>query len=221
LQITKVVQNCTSFLHKFSRNFYHPLAIFLVDNSISTVICELEKQMQRGPPISGAETDTMPACRRVRGTSMPHIDRTRRRRAPLKASCSDSVVQSRLVRSRRRLVHAGEMPPHCRSLWCHRSIHELLHDTPVPTSPTTGATRRSYGLAPMSSSTESSSPPRVLSGEPLLPKMPQSSPPSHCVALATVPDPPHPRLTPESDRPSPPLLRAPTPPLPPHGPHQR
>jgi hypothetical protein len=41
--ITKVVPNYTLFLHKFSGNFCHPLAIFPVDNLISAVICELKK----------------------------------------------------------------------------------------------------------------------------------------------------------------------------------
>jgi hypothetical protein len=45
--ITDVVPNYTFYLHKFSGNFSHPLAIFPVDNSISTVICELKNQIRR------------------------------------------------------------------------------------------------------------------------------------------------------------------------------
>jgi hypothetical protein len=46
-------------------------------------------------------------------------------------------------------------------------------------------------------------------GEPLLLDVPQTSPPPHRVALATVPNPPHRWPQPESDQPPPPLLRAP------------
>jgi hypothetical protein len=59
------------------------------------------------------------------------------------------------------------------------------------------------------------------SGEPLLPDVPQTSPPPHRVALATVPDPPRRRPVPGSGRPSLTLVRAPMIPLPPHGPRQR
>jgi hypothetical protein len=45
--ITKVVPNYTFFLHKFCENFYHPLAIFPVDNLISAIICELKNQIRR------------------------------------------------------------------------------------------------------------------------------------------------------------------------------
>jgi hypothetical protein len=86
-------------------------------------------------------------------------------------------------------------------LQCHRSIRELLHDTPVPTSSTNDATSRSIGPAPVRSSAEP--PPRALSGEPLLPEMPQSSPPPHCVALATIPNPPHRQQALKSGRPPP------------------
>jgi hypothetical protein len=88
---------------------------------------------------------------------------------------------------------------------CHHSVRELLQDAPVPTSSTTGATRRSSDPAPVRSSVEPPPPPRALSGEPLLPEMPQSSPPLHRVALAVVPNPPHRWPTPKSGRPSPPL----------------
>jgi hypothetical protein len=74
----------------------------------------------------------------------------------------------------------------------------------VPTSPTTGATRRSSGLAPVSSSAEPPPPPRALSGAPLLLEIPQSSSPPHRAALAAIPDPPRPWPMPESDRPPPP-----------------
>jgi hypothetical protein len=74
----------------------------------------------------------------------------------------------------------------------------------VPTSPTTGATRRSSGLAPVSSTAEPPPPPRTLSGVPLLPEIRQSSYPPHRVALAAVPEPPRHRLTPKSGRPPPP-----------------
>jgi hypothetical protein len=54
-------------------------------------------------------------------------------------------------------------------------------------------------------------PPRTgSSGEPLLPDVPQMSPPPRCVALATVPNPPRWRQTPKSGWPPLPLLRAPT-----------
>jgi hypothetical protein len=72
----------------------------------------------------------------------------------------------------------------------------------MPTSPTTGATHRSSGLAPVSSTAEP--PPPTLSGAPLLPEIPQSSYPPHRVALATIPDPPHRRPTSTSNRPPPP-----------------
>jgi hypothetical protein len=141
----------------------------------------------------------------------PRTDRTRRHHAPLKVGRSDSAVRSRLVRSRRRCVHAKETPPYCRVLRCHRSIHELLHDAPVPTILTTGTTHRSSGPATVRSSAEPSQPLRALSSEPLLPEMPQSSPPPHRVALAAVPDPPSRRSAPGSGWPPPPLLRTPIP----------
>jgi hypothetical protein len=77
----------------------------------------------------------------------------------------------------------------------------------VPTSPTTGATRRSSGLAPVSSTAEPPPPPRDLSGALLLPEKPQSSYPPQCVALAVVPDSPRCWPTPESGRPPPPCSR--------------
>jgi hypothetical protein len=51
--ITKIVPNYTYFLHKFSGNFSRPLAVFPVDNSSSSVIFELENQLQRAPPVRG------------------------------------------------------------------------------------------------------------------------------------------------------------------------
>jgi hypothetical protein len=90
----------------------------------------------------------------------------------------------------------------------HRLIPELHHDALVPSSPTTGATYRSSGLAPTIPSTEPPPLPRALSGEPLLPDVPQMSPPPHRVALAAIPDPPRQRQTSESGRPPPPLLLA-------------
>jgi hypothetical protein len=96
---------------------------------------------------------------------------------------------------------------------CCHSILDLHHDFLVPTSLTTGATRRSSCLASMSSSAEPPPSLRALSGESLLPEMTQSSSP-HCrVALATVLDPPHRRSAPKSSRPPPPMLRAPIVPL--------
>jgi hypothetical protein len=46
-------------------------------------------------------------------------------------------------------------------VWCRRLIHELHHDAPVPSSLTTGATCRSYGLAPMNPSVELPPPSRA------------------------------------------------------------
>jgi hypothetical protein len=74
---------------------------------------------------------------------------------------------------------------------CRCSVLECHHDAPVPTSPTTSSTRRSFGLASVTPSVEPPPPPRALFGEPLLPKMPQSGYPRCCVTLAAVPDPPH------------------------------
>jgi hypothetical protein len=74
---------------------------------------------------------------------------------------------------------------------------------PMPTSPTTTATRRSSGLAPVRSTAKPQPPPRALSGVPLLPEIPQSSYPPHRVALATIPDPPRRWLTLKSGRPPP------------------
>jgi hypothetical protein len=93
---------------------------------------------------------------------------------------------------------------------CRRSILELHHDALVPTSPTTGATRRSSGLAPMSPSAEPPPPPRARSGGPILSDVPQSGYPRCRVTLAAVPNPPHRRWTPEFGRPPPPLLWAST-----------
>jgi hypothetical protein len=87
---------------------------------------------------------------------------------------------------------------------CRRLILELHHDAPTPSSLTTGATHRSSSLVPMSPSVEPLPPPRALSGEPLLPDVPQTSPPPHCVALAAIPNPPHWRQMPESGQPPPP-----------------
>jgi hypothetical protein len=81
----------------------------------------------------------------------------------------------------------------------------------VPTSSTTGATRRSSDPVPVRSSTEPPPPPRALAGEPLLPEMPQSSPPPRRVALPTIPDPPRRRSVLESGRPTPPLPQTPIP----------
>jgi hypothetical protein len=141
----------------------------------------------------------------------PRTDRMRRHHAPLKPGRSDSAVRSRLVRSRRRCVHAEETPPCCRALWCHRSVLELLHDAPVPTILTTGTSHRSSGPATVCSSAEPPPPLRALFGKPLLPEMPQSSPPPHRVSLAAIPDPPSRRPAPGSGWPPPPLLRTPIP----------
>jgi hypothetical protein len=73
----------------------------------------------------------------------------------------------------------------------------------MPSSPTTGATRHSYGLAPASPSVELPPSPRAHSGEPLLPDVPLMSPPPRHVAQAAVPNPPHRRQTLESGRPPP------------------
>jgi hypothetical protein len=85
-----------------------------------------------------------------------------------------------------------------------RLILELHHDALVPSSPTTGATCRSSGLAPVSPSAEPPPPLRALSGEPLLPDVPQTSPPPHRVSLVAVPDPPRRWQTPKSGQPPPP-----------------
>jgi hypothetical protein len=53
--------------------------------------------------------------------------------------------------------------------------------------------------------------PRALCGEPLLPKLPQSSPPPHRVAVAAIPDPPHRWPVTESGQPLPPLPQTPIP----------
>jgi hypothetical protein len=84
---------------------------------------------------------------------------------------------------------------------CRRSVLELHHDAPVPTSLTTGATCHSSRLASMSSSTEPPPPSRALSGEPILSDVPQTSSPYHRVALAAVPNPPHRWPVLESGRP--------------------
>jgi hypothetical protein len=118
--------------------------------------------------------------------------------------------------------HQVLLPPGCFSslmprvlVRCRRSVLELNHDTPVPTSLITGATCRSSGLAPVSRSTEPPPPPRALSGEPLVPEVPQMSPPPRRVAQATVPNPPRRWQMLESGRPPPPCCwghgRSPTP----------
>jgi hypothetical protein len=90
-------------------------------------------------------------------------------------------------------------------VWRCRLIPKLHHDAPVPSSPITGATSRSSSLAPVSPSAELPPWPRDLSGEPLLPNVPQMSLPPHRVALAAVRDPPHRWQMPEFGRPLPPL----------------
>jgi hypothetical protein len=92
---------------------------------------------------------------------------------------------------------------------CRRSVLELHHNASMPTILTTGSTHRSSGLALMTPFIEPPSPLRALSGEPLLPEIPQSGYPRCHVALAVISDPPHRRLTPKSGRPMPPLLLAP------------
>jgi hypothetical protein len=69
---------------------------------------------------------------------------------------------------------------------------------------------RPPALVPVTPSVEPPPPPRALSGEPLLPEIPQLGYPHCCVALAVVPDPSCRRPTPESGQPPPPLLRVPT-----------
>jgi hypothetical protein len=219
---------------------------------ILAVICEWKIQ-HGGPLVSGAEAGTGPAYRRARGTSMPRVDRTQWRRAPLKARPfrSGRSERHRLSPHRRRALphprHELPNPCHvlrslpltspsfaghnskptssaigfwrCRSAshcWpprvlvrFRRSILELHHDAPVPTSPTTGAPRRYSSLAPVSPSIELPPPARALSGEPILFDVPQSGYPRCRVTLAVIPDPPHRWPMPESGRPPPPLLLAP------------
>jgi hypothetical protein len=155
LKLQKLFQITPSFSTIFFGNFYHPLAIFPVDNSIPAVIFELENHCSTAH-LSPSSFPPRPTCRRALSTSMPCADRMQRHCVPLKAGRSDSIV-----RSCHDLVHASETPPRCRVLWCRRSILELHHDASVPTSPTTGVTRRSSSLAPVHSSAEPPPPPRT------------------------------------------------------------
>jgi hypothetical protein len=194
----KVVPNYTFLLHKFSGKFSHSLAIFHGDNSTLAIIHELENLVRR---------PTFQWCRGWHWARLSegtgHVDVTRRsgrsercrlsprRRRLVHAGETPSMPSSaparrsllpfhRLQQSQANPRASLDFAP-LKCFCCRCSVLELHHEALVPTSLTTGATHRFSHLASMSSSAEPPLLAIALSGEPLLPKIPQSN--SHFVVL--------------------------------------
>jgi hypothetical protein len=122
LQLQKLFQ----ITHSFSTNFLIPYLFFPGIFQFWQLFARWKKWVR------GAEAGAGSACQRVRGTSMPHADRTQRRRAPLKARPFRPGRSEQCRRSprHRHLIHAGETPsvplsaPTCRSLLPFRRLQQ-------------------------------------------------------------------------------------------------